>query len=246
MKVLIRAVFGAALVSFLVQPSPIMAQKTKPIELNAQFRDDYSDKIHSDGGGLDYTVRDPDRVYASVVQLDADGRLKMEILRHRKVIFEFDSPVRPAPLTGGQLTCHDYNGDVVFYVDPPSFLTGVPDYSSVYFTTFGKITYDGTGWVYDPSTMFDFRTMPVDANAGTLVRVQINFATVEDRRGTLWCHAQLSAVVCRRPTGRRSGESHAPVRRQLGRRTPGPGRHLLRRCAALDQMRRGSRSRFPR
>lgn len=188
MKVLFRAVLGVVLVSFLLQPSPMLAQKSKPIELTAQFRDSwdgntqkYSDKIHSDGGGVYYTVRDPDRVYASVVQLDADGRLKIEVRRHRKVIFEFDTPVRPAPLNaGGQLTCHDYGGDTVFHVDPPSFLTGVPDYTSVYFTSFGKITYDGTNWVYDASTMFDFRAMPVDANAATLVRVQFNFYTAAD------------------------------------------------------------------
>jgi len=167
--------FGGAVV--------LQAQKARTTELSALFRDDPGDKIHSDLGGLYYTVRDPDRVYASVVQLNTDGRLNLEIRRHRKVLLEFDSPVRTAPRNAaGQLTCHDYNGDVVFYDDPPSFLAGVPEYSSVYFTTFGEIRYNGTGWVYDPSTMFDFRAMPVDANAGALVRLQINFYTVADPR----------------------------------------------------------------
>jgi hypothetical protein len=179
-SVRITLALGLALAVAFAASVALQAQKARSTELSALFRDDPGDKIHSDDGGVYYTVRDPDRVYASVVELDADGRLNLTIRRHRKVIFEFDNPVRPAPLTGGQLTCHDYNGDVVFHVVPPSFLTGVPDYSSVYFTTFGKITYNGTVWVYDPSTMFDFRAMPVDANAGALVRVQINFYTVAD------------------------------------------------------------------
>jgi hypothetical protein len=181
-SVRITLALGLALAVAFAGAVALQAQKARSTELSALFRDDPGDKIHSDGGGVYYTVRDPDRTYASVVQLGTDGRLNLEIRSHRKVIFEFDAPVRPAPLTSSsQLTCRDYNGDVVFYVDTPSFLTGVPEYSSVYFTTFGKITYNGTVWVYDPSTMFDFRTMPVHATASSLVRVQINFATVEDR-----------------------------------------------------------------
>jgi hypothetical protein len=184
-SVRITLALGLALAAAFAGAVVLQAQKARSIELSALFREDPGDKIHSDGAGLYYTVRDPDRVYASVVQLDTDGRLHMVVRRHRKVILEFDTQVRPAPRNSrGQLTCHDYNGDVVFYIDPPSFLTGVPDYSSVYFTTFGKITYDGTGWVYDPSTMFDFRTMAVDANAATLVRAQINFYVDADPVGS--------------------------------------------------------------
>jgi hypothetical protein len=173
----------ALVVVLLFQSGYLWAQKGKAVTtttpLAALFRDELEDNIRSDGGGAYLTVRDPDRTYASIVQLETDGRLRIWILRNRRVMFNFDTPARPAPLTNGQLTCHDYTGDL-FYADPPSFLTGVPDNDSFYLWTFGKITYNGAEWVYDPSSMFDFRTMPVDANASTLVRVQINFYTAED------------------------------------------------------------------
>jgi hypothetical protein len=68
----------------------------------------------------------------------------------------------------------------VFHVGPPSFLTGVPDNDSFYLSTFGKITYDGAQWVYDPSIPFNFRTMAVDPAASVLARIQINFYTAAD------------------------------------------------------------------
>lgn len=173
-------------VVFLLQSGSMWAQKVKTpapttTPLAALFRDEFDgDKIRSDGGGAYITVRDPDRTYASVVQLDADGRLELKVLKHRRVFFEFDTPFRPAPLNlSGQLTCHEWTGDV-FYADPPSFLAGVPNNDSFYLSTYGEISYNGTTWVYDPSSMFDFRAMPVDPNASSLIRVQINFYTAED------------------------------------------------------------------
>jgi len=179
----VRIGLAVVVVSLLFQPGSLWAQKGKAAPtttpLAALFRDAGGDKILSDGGGAYLTVQDPDRTYASIVQLETDGRLRIWILRYRRVLFNFDTPARPAPPTNGQLTCREYTGDL-FYADPPSFLTGVPDNDSFYLWTFGKITYNGDAWVYDPSSMFDFRTMPVDANASTLVRVQINFYTAED------------------------------------------------------------------
>lgn len=178
---------AAAAVVFLLLTGSLGAQKSKAAPtttpLAALFRDAVGDKIRSDGGGAYYTVLDSDRTYSSVVELDRDGRLNMRVVRNRRVYFQFDTPVRPAPLNeSGQLICHEWTGDV-FYADPPSFLAGVPDNDSFYFSTFGKITYDGTSWVYDPVPPFDFRTMPVDANASSLVRIQINFYTAADDGG---------------------------------------------------------------
>ena len=196
MKVLLKAALGAVLVSLVLQPGPMLAQKGKPAPLETQlaalFRDNwdgekYGDKIHSDGGGLYSTVKGPDRTYLSIVQLRSDGSLQFWVERTstRKVTFEFDSAVRPAPRNAdGQLTCHEYSLDgsgAVFYVDPPSFLTGVPDNDSFRLTTSHKMTYNGTEWVYQlPSPHFDFRTMPVDATASALVRAPFGFYTTAD------------------------------------------------------------------
>jgi hypothetical protein len=178
--------------SLLLQPGSIWAQKGKgpaatTTPLTALFRENLDigssvgDKIRSDGLGLYSTVRDPDKTYASVVQLDADGRLNMQILRHRRVFLVFDTPVRAAPLdSNGRVICREYGSGTEFQVDPPSFLTGVPDNDSFYFATFGKITYDGAQWVYDPSIPFDFRTMAVDPAASELIRMQISFYTAAD------------------------------------------------------------------
>lgn len=179
-----RIALAVVVVVLLLQPGAIWAQKGKAAPtttpLAASFRDNGDDNIRSDGGGAYYTVRDSDGTYSSVVELDRDGRLNMRVERNRRVYFHFGIPVRPAPLTvNGQLTCREWTGDV-FYADPPSFMTGVPDNVSFYLSTFGKITYNGTAWVYDPSSMFDFRTMPVNATASSLVRVQFNFETAED------------------------------------------------------------------
>jgi hypothetical protein len=168
----------------LLQPGSLWAQKgkaaPKPTPLRGEFRDASGDKIQSDTGAPYYTVQDPDRTYASVVQLDSDGRLDFRVLRHRRVLFNFDDFVRPAPVNEkGELTCHEWTGDV-FYADPPSFTAGVPNIDSFYLSTFGEIRYDGTAWVYDPDPPFDFRTMAVDTNASSLIRVQINFYTAED------------------------------------------------------------------
>ena len=181
----VRTGFAVVVVSLLLQPGAMWAQKGKAAPATtpraALFGDNDGDKIRSDGGGAYYTVLDSDGTYSSVVELDRDGRLNMRVVRNRRVFFEFDTPVRPAPLNAsGQLTCHEWTGGV-FYADPPSFLPpGVPDNDSFYLSTFGEITYNGTEWVYDPVPPFDFRTMKVDATARSLVRVQFNFYTVED------------------------------------------------------------------
>jgi hypothetical protein len=196
MKVLLKAAFGVVLVSLVLQPGPMWAQKGKPAppetQLAALFRDNwdgekYGDKIHSDGGGLYYTEMNPDRTYASIVKLQSDGSLQFWVERtsNRKVTFEFDSVVRPAPRNAdGQLTCYEYSTDgsgPVFYVDPPSFLTGVPDIEYFRMSTLHKMTYNGTEWVYQlPSPYFDFRTMTVDATASALVRAQLGFHTTAD------------------------------------------------------------------
>lgn len=157
-------------------------------ELSALFRDAwnsaanaYSDKVHSDGGGPYYTVANPDRTLASAVQLDADGRIQMRVVKNRRVFFEFDTPVRLAPIgPNGQLTCREYGSDTEFGIDPPSFMSGTATNDSFYLSTFAQMTYSGTQWVYDPSTAFDFRTMPVDATASVLVRFQATFYTAAD------------------------------------------------------------------
>jgi hypothetical protein len=197
MKVLLKALLGAVLVSLVLQPGPMLAQKGKPAPLETQlaalFRDNwdaatqkYGDKIHSDGGGLYNTVKGPDRTYASIVQLRSDGGLQIWVERtsNRKVTFEFDSAVRPAPRNAdGQLTCYEFSPDgsgPVFHVDPPSFLTGVPDSDTFRMSTLHEMTYNGTEWVYQlPSPYFDFRTMPV-ATASALVRAQLGFYTTAD------------------------------------------------------------------
>jgi len=194
MKVLLKGVLAAILVSLALQ-APMWAQKGKPApqppptksetELTAEFRDGPNDKIYSDGFGPYYTVLEPDRTYSSVVLLDRDGRLAMQISNvqaasPRKVFFKFDQNVRPVPLENSQLICRDYNGNTEFNVTQPSFLTtGEPNNNTFYITTFGEITYGKTGWVYNPKTMFNFRNMPVSDTASSLVRVQINFNAAE-------------------------------------------------------------------
>jgi hypothetical protein len=187
MKHMLTAVLGVVLVVLVVPPGPMLAQKGKAAspqaetELEAQFRDSQGDKIYSDGGGPYYTVREPDRTYSSVVMLNSDGRLNMRVVKNRRVFLNFDTPIRRVwPSTNGQLTCHDYGGETVFYVDPPSFLAGVPENDSIYISTFGKITDNGSQWVYDPSVPFDFRTMAVHPTESALVRIQINFYTAAD------------------------------------------------------------------
>jgi hypothetical protein len=176
-----RIGLAVVVVLLLFQSGSLWAQKAKPIELAAVFRDATDDNIRSDGGGAYRTVRNPDRTYDSIVQLSsANGTLNMQVLRQRTVRLILGDSVRPAPLTNGQLTCHEWTGGV-FYADPPSFLPpGEPNNDSFYVTTFGEITYNGSAWVYDPDPPFDFRAMKVDPTASSLIRVQINFYTAED------------------------------------------------------------------
>jgi hypothetical protein len=198
MKMGFKAALGALLVALLLSPSLMWAQKgqkgqppNQPTELVALFRDNwdsntqtYGDKIHSDGFGPYMTVENPDRTYDSIVLLSLEGSLGMRVLKNRRVFFEFDAPVRPAPLVNGMLTCRESLPDgsgALFYVSPPSFLTGVPDNDSFYLSTLHEMTYNGTTWVYDvDSPHFDFRTMPVDATASLLVRANFGFYTAED------------------------------------------------------------------
>jgi hypothetical protein len=189
---IVQAGLAVVVTSLLLQPGSLWAQKGKAsarttTPLAALFRDNIDagssvgDKIRSDGLGLYATVVDPDRTHASLVQLDADGRLNIQILRHRRVFLVFDTPVRAAPLDSqGRVTCREYGSVTEFYVEPPSFLMGVPENDSFYVSTFAKITYDGAQWVYDPSIPFDFRTMAVDPAASELIRIQIGFYTASD------------------------------------------------------------------
>ena len=197
MKIGLKVALGAVLIALLLQSGLMWAQKGQkdqpppPTELTALFRDNwdpntqtYGDKIHSDGLGPYYTVQLSGNNYTSIVRLDTDGRLVMQMV-NRKVFFEFDSPVRPAR---SPLTCWPYSSypDEPFYPDPPppSFLTGVPDTDFFLFATSHELTYNGTEWVYPelPFPYFDFRTMPVDptGKASALVRGGFNFHTVAD------------------------------------------------------------------
>ncbi len=194
MKAVLGVVFGLTAIVILPPAASELLQNVGApgnTELIADFRDatdsagNYTDRIHSDGLGP-YRSDGPFSPSSNRIELTAKGDLYLRIQQSRRVLFEFNDPLRGTPIDDNEdVPCRESAATGVrdFSLAAPPFLlpgaSAVPNNRATVITTLGSFTRDVTsgGWKYVAST-YSLASMAEHESA--FVALNVRFDTVEE------------------------------------------------------------------